>query len=114
LGEVKTQGVIPLIKDKTTLVEVIGEAGGFTDRANETNVKIIRGDEKNPKVIVADLNDIKSINDPNNVLQNGDIIYVAQNKRAARNDNLQNFSTLTAPILILFNTVLIIFTLVHK
>jgi polysaccharide export outer membrane protein len=114
LGEVKSQGVIPLIKDKTTLVEVIGEAGGFTDRANETNVKIIRGDEKNPKVIVADLNDIKSINDPNNVLQNGDIIYVAQNKRAARNDNLQNFSTLISPILILFNTVLIIFTLARK
>ena len=114
LGEVKTQGNIPLVKDKTTLIEVIGEAGGLTDRANETNIKIIRGDQKNPKVIIADLNDISSINDPNNVLQSGDIIYVAQSKRAARNDNLQNFSTVISPVLILFNTALIIFSLVRK
>jgi len=114
LGEVKAQGNIPLVKDKTTLVEVIGEAGGLTDKANETNIKIIRGDEKNPKVIIANLNDIKSINDPNNVLQNGDIIYISQNKRAVRNDNLQNFSTVISPVLILFNTALIIFSLVRK
>lgn len=114
LGEIKSQGVVPLVKDKTTLVEVIGEAGGLSDRANETNIKIIRGGEKNPKVIIANLNDLKSINDPNNVLQNGDIIYIAQNKRATRNDNIQNFSTLLSPILILFNTALIIFTLARK
>jgi len=113
-GEVKTQGNIPLVKDKTTLVEVIGEAGGLTDRANETNIKIIRGDEKNPKVIIADLNDIKSINDPNNVLQNGDIIYVTQNRRAVRNDNIQNFSTISSPALLLLNTALIILSLARK
>jgi polysaccharide export outer membrane protein len=114
LGEVKAQGNFPLVKDKTTLIELIGEAGGLTDKANETNIKIIRGDEKTPKVIIANLNDIKSINDPNNVLQNGDIIYIAQNKRAVRNDNLQNFSTLISPALILFNTALIILTLARK
>jgi len=113
-GEVKTQGNIPLIKDKTTLVEIIGEAGGLTDRANETNIKIIRGDQRNPKVIIANLNDIQSINDPNNVLQSGDIIYVAQNRRAIRNDNLSNFSTIAQPVLLLFNTVLIIYTLLRK
>jgi polysaccharide export outer membrane protein len=114
LGEVKAQGNIPLVKDKTTLVEIIGQAGGLTDRANETNIKIIRGDEKNPKVIIADLNDIKSINDPNNVLQNGDIIYVSQNKRAVRNDNIQNFSTISSPILLLLNTALIILSLSRR
>jgi len=114
LGEVKAQGNFPLIKDKTTLVEIIGEAGGLTDKANETNIKIIRGDQRNPKVIIANLNDIQSINDPNNVLQSGDIIYIAQNKRAVRNDNLQNFSTVVSPVLLLFNTALIIYTLLRK
>ena len=114
LGEIKGQGNYALTKDKTTLVELIGEAGGLTDKANEKNIKIIRGTEKNPKVIQIDLNNIRSINDPGTILQSGDIIYVAQNSRAARSDNLQNFSTLFQPVLILFNTALILYTLIHK
>jgi polysaccharide export outer membrane protein len=114
LGEIKGQGNIPLVKDRTTLVEVIGEAGGLTPGADEKNIKIIRGTEKDPKVIEVDLEDIRSINDPKTILQSGDIIYVSQNKRAARNDNLQNFSVILQPALILFNTALIIFTLVRK
>lgn len=114
-GEIKAQGSFPLLKEHTSLVEMIGFAGGLTDKANETNIKIIRGTEKNPKVIQVDLSDIHSINDPKAVLQNGDIIYIAQNKRAARNDNFQNFSTsFFQPVLLLFNTALIIFTLVRR
>lgn len=114
LGEIKAQGNYVLTKDRTTLVELIGEAGGLTERANEKNIKIIRGTEKNPKVTEVDLNNIRSINDPVSILQSGDIIYIAQNKRAARSDNLQNFSTVFQPVLILFNTVLILYTLIHK
>jgi polysaccharide export outer membrane protein len=114
LGEIKAQGNYVLTKDRTTLVELIGEAGGLTERANERNIKIIRGSEKNPKVTEIDLNNIRSINDPVSILQSGDIIYVAQSKRASRSDNLQNFSTIFQPVLILFNTVLILFTLIRR
>jgi polysaccharide export outer membrane protein len=114
LGELKAQGNYPLTKDKTTIVELIGQAGGLTDRADERHVKIIRGTEQNPKVVEIDLNNIQSINSPNSVLQNGDIVYIAQNKRAVRNDNLQNFSIIVQPALILFNTALIILTLARK
>ena len=114
LGEIRAPGNYFLTKDKTTLIELIGQAGGLTEKADEKSVKIIRGTELNPKVIELDLNDIRSINSPDAVLQNGDIIYVAQNKRAARNDNLQNFSLLVQPLLLVFNTALIIFTLVRK
>jgi polysaccharide export outer membrane protein len=114
LGEIKGQGNYVLTGDKTTLVELIGEAGGLTEKANEKDIKIIRGTEKTPKVTVIDLNNIQSINSPNAILQSGDIIYIAQSKRAARGDNLQNFSTVFQPILILFNSALIIFTLIHK
>lgn len=114
LGESKIQGNFPLVKDRTTLVEMIGEAGGLTDKANEKNIKIIRGDHNNPDVTTIDLSNIKSITDPATILQNGDIIYIAQNKRAVRNDKLSNFSTILQPALILFNTALIIFTLAHN
>ncbi len=114
LGEIRVQGNYVLTKDRTTLIELLGEAGGLTERANEKNIKIIRGTEKNPKVTEIDLNNIRSINDPVSILQSGDIIYIAQNKRASRSDNLQNFSTIFQPVLILFNTALILFTLIHK
>ncbi len=114
LGEFKAQGNFPLVKDKTTLVEMIGEAGGLSDRADEKNVKIIRGDQKNPQVTYINLRDIQSINDPRAILQNGDIVYIAQNKRAVRNDNLQNVSTLVQPILLLFNTALVVLSLSRR
>jgi len=114
LGEIKGQGNYPLVKDRTSLVEMIGLAGGLTDRADEKNIKIIRGGKENPKVTLVDLSDIRSINDPSTILQNGDIIYIAQNRRAIRSDKLQNFSTIMQPALLLFNTALIIFTLAHK
>jgi polysaccharide export outer membrane protein len=112
-GEVKGQGNFPLIKDRTTLVEMIGQAGGLTERANETNIKIIRGTERNPQVTEIDLSNIQSINDPRALLQNGDIIYVAENKRAIRTDKMANFSSIYQPAILLFNTALIIITLIR-
>ena len=114
-GEAKGQGSFPLTKEHMTLVEMIGQAGGLTDRADEKHIKIIRGTEKNPKVISVDLSDIYSINDPKAVLQNGDIVYVSLNTRAVRNENFQNFSTSWfQPVLLVFNTALIIFTFIHR
>jgi polysaccharide export outer membrane protein len=114
LGEIKSQGNFPLVKDKTNLIEMIGEAGGLTERADEKNIKIIRGDPKNPLVAEVDLSKIKTLADPRIILQNNDIIYIAQNKRAVKNDQLQNFSSTISPILIVFNTALIIYTFIHR
>jgi polysaccharide export outer membrane protein len=114
LGEIKVQGNFILKKDKTTLIELIGEAGGLTDKANEKNIKIIRGSESNPQVTQISLDNIGSINDPNAILQSGDIIYIAQNRRAIRNDNLQNFSFIVQPAILLLNTALVVFTLIRR
>lgn len=114
LGEIKVQGNFPLVKDKTTLVELIGEAGGLTENANEKNIKIIRGTQTNVKVIQVDLSNIRSLTDPTAILQNGDVVYIAQNKRAIRAGKLQDYSVIIQPVLILFNTALIIFTLAHR
>ncbi|MHB8206964.1 polysaccharide biosynthesis/export family protein [Mucilaginibacter sp.] len=112
-GETKGQGNFPLVKDRTTLVEILGDAGGITENADETNIKIIRGTEKNPKVTRIDLSQISAVNDPRAIVQNGDIIYVSKNKRAIRNDKVQNFSAIYQPAVLLMNTLLLIFTLVR-
>ncbi|MES2062876.1 MAG: polysaccharide biosynthesis/export family protein [Bacteroidota bacterium] len=111
LGEVRSPGNFPIVKDNSTLVELIGQAGGLTPAANEKNIKIIRNKNNTQNVTVIDLSNINSLSDPRTYLQNGDIIYVAQNKRAIRTENLQNFNTWVQPALLLLNTALIIFTL---
>jgi polysaccharide export outer membrane protein len=111
LGEIKSPGNYLLVKDKTTLIELIGQAGGLTDKANERNVEIIRGDPAHPIVKRIDLSNIRSLSDPAGILQNGDIIYIAENKRAIQTDKITTFSTIIQPALIVLNTILIIFTL---
>jgi polysaccharide export outer membrane protein len=114
LGEIRSQGNFPLVKDKTNLIEMIGQAGGLTDKANEKDIKIIRGDPKNPQVTVIDLSNIKTLGDPRIILQNNDIIYISQNKRAVKNDQLQNFTTTVSPIFIVINSALILYTLIRR
>lgn len=114
LGEIRVQGNYPLVKDKTSLVELIGAAGGLTERADEKTIKIIRGDPKNPQITQVDLSNVKTLADPRIILQNNDIIYIAQNKRAIKNDQLQNVTTTLQPGLIILNTALIIYTLIHR
>jgi polysaccharide export outer membrane protein len=114
LGEVRTQGNYLLLKDKTNLVDMIGEAGGLTDKANEKNIQIVRGDKAHPQIIIADLNNIRTLANPELNLQNNDIIYVSQNKRSVRTESQQNLSGIFQSALVFLNTALIIYTLSKK
>ena len=114
LGEVRIQGNYLLLKDKTNLVDVIGEAGGLTEKANETNVQIIRGNKAHPQVILADLSNVGTLANSALYLQNDDIIYVSQNKRAIRTDSMQNVSSIFQSVLLFINTALIIYTISKK
>jgi polysaccharide export outer membrane protein len=111
LGEIKNQGNFNLVKEKTTLIDIIGQAGGLSNTADEKNIKIIRSDKQGQKTIWVDLSNINILNDPKIILQDNDIVYIAQNKRAVRDDKLQNFTTLIQPSVLIFNTALIIYSL---
>lgn len=111
LGETNGQGNFALLKDNTTLVEMLGQAGGLTRNADERTVKIIRGTGLNQEVKQIDLSNISAISDPNAILQNGDIIYVAQNKRAIRDDKITGVTSLIQPALLFLNTALLIYSL---
>lgn len=112
MGEVKKPGNYPLLKDETTLMEMLGEAGGLTDKGNEKKVRIVRGEGLQTKqTIEVDLSDVAALTNPATIIQNQDIIYVEQNRRAIRNEKLQNITTIAQPALLLLNTALIILTL---
>jgi polysaccharide export outer membrane protein len=113
LGEVKAAGPVLLTHDNTTLVEILGQAGGLTEKADNTTVKIIRAGQT-PKTDIIDLSDAKILSDPRIIVQNDDIVVVAPNKRAIRTEKLQDFSTIAAPVLLVINTTLLIFTLIRR
>ncbi|MFC0514591.1 hypothetical protein ACFFGT_10275 [Mucilaginibacter angelicae] len=103
-----------LTKDRTTLVELTGEAGGLTDKPNEVNIKIIRGDQQRPQVTEINLKDIRLTNVHPAFIPSGEAVYIPQSKGVIRNDKLQNRSVITRPVLLLLTTALIIFTLSHR
>lgn len=111
LGEVRRPGNYQLIKDNASLIDMLGEAGGITDKGNEKHVKVVRGGIVNPQIIELDLSDVASLSSPAMMMQNNDVIYIEQNKKSLRNEKLQNFSTLIQPILLLLNSALIITTI---
>lgn len=109
LGEIASQGNYPLVREKTSLIDIIGQAGGLTKSADEKTVKIIRGNKQD--VVNVDLSNINTLADPNMIMHDNDIVVIGQNKKAVRDEKLQSFSTIAQPSLLIFNTALIILTL---
>ncbi|RFZ92825.1 hypothetical protein D0C36_15630 [Mucilaginibacter conchicola] len=113
-GEVRQPGSYMLVSDKTNLIDILAQAGGLTDKGDEKKVKIVRGGMKDPQVMYFDLGDFRTVSNPAIILQSQDIIYVAQNRRAIKNEKMQDFSTIVQPGLLFLNTALLIFTIARK
>jgi len=114
LGEVRSPGNYALTKDNTKLIDILGEAGGLTEKANEQNIQIIRGEEQTPDITAVNLRETTTLHDSRTILANNDVIYVAQNNSAIRAQKVQNFSVIAQPVLLMINTALIIFTLARQ
>ena len=76
IGEVKKPGVVSVTNGTMNIVEAIAQSGDLTDLAARDNIKIIRGDLRNPTVRTIDLANIVALNDASLLLRPNDIIYV--------------------------------------
>jgi polysaccharide export outer membrane protein len=114
LGEVKNPNKYVLDRENTSLVELLGQAGGPTIRANLNRVKIVRGDPQNPEILFINLENSETIKDPRLQIQNRDVVYIEPTKLNGTGDRVSGFSALIQPILIVINTFLVIFTLTRK
>jgi len=68
--------VVALVNDNTTLFEVLAASGGIPENGKADQIKLIRGDLKNPEVYLIDLSTLKGIRNADLVLQANDIIYI--------------------------------------
>lgn len=76
IGEVKKPGVVSVTNGTMNVIEAIAQSGDLTDLASRDNVKIIRGDLRNPTVRTIDLANIVALNESSLLLRPNDIIYV--------------------------------------
>ncbi|RZL50220.1 MAG: hypothetical protein EOO93_23725, partial [Pedobacter sp.] len=111
LGEFSKQGNFLLERDNTTLIDIIGEAGGITKTADPKTLKIIRGDRSKPEIIYVNLNDINSLASKKLVLQNDDIIVLQTTKGTAASEKLQSYNNILQPLLVVVNLAVLIFTI---
>lgn len=111
LGEFSKQGNFLLQRDNTTLIDILGEAGGITKTADPKTLKIFRGDRTNPEIIHVNLNDYKSLASQKLILQNNDIIVLQPDKNVAVAEKLQGFNNIIQPLLVVVNLAVLIFTL---
>lgn len=85
LGEVRSQGVIKIDKEKMTLFEAIAQAGGLTDSAIRDNILIVTNTSSGGVIMRSvDLTNFDKIDFTNLMLRPNDIVYVQP-------DNLKKF-----------------------
>lgn len=104
-GDGGTAKVVSLQNTNTTLFEALALSGGIVD-GKAYNIKLIRGDLKNPKVYKINLSTIDGVKQANLLLQANDIIYVEPRARIT-----QRLLTEIAPYISLLTTGLLIYGL---
>lgn len=95
--------VVTLQNTNTTVFEALAMAGGITD-GKAYNIKLIRGNLKNPQVYKIDLSTLNGVKQANLVLQANDIIYVEPRARVT-----QRILTEITPYVSLLTTALLIY-----
>lgn len=81
LGEVNAPGNYLIDKQQKSLLELIGDAGGFSKYANKQRIKILRKDpEGRLEEIKVDLTEIETLYTQDLALRSRDIIYVPERR----------------------------------
>lgn len=76
MGEVVNPGLYVLNKERTNLLEVLAMADGVNRFGRLKEVKVIRGDLKDPEIIIFDLRQIEAIGTEDLIVHDNDIVYV--------------------------------------
>jgi len=76
LGEIMTQGVMPVSQDRINVIEAIALAGGVTDYGNREKILILRETGQGYKSIYIDVSKRSILSSENFYLQPNDIIYI--------------------------------------
>lgn len=75
--------IVELNDAPTNLLEVIAKSGGLAQMSKAYKIKVIRGDIKNPEVILIDLSTLEGMRRADLIIQSNDIIYIEERQANA-------------------------------
>ena len=96
--------VINLDNENMNVIEVLTMAGGLDQAAKSYNIRLIRGDLKNPNVYIIDLSTMDGVRNSQLNVQPNDIIYVERQRKV-----LSQILTEIGPIVMFVNTLLLVY-----
>ena len=112
LGEVNTPGNYVLDKERKSLLEIIGDAGGFTNYADKTQIKILRRLENaEMEEIQIDLTEIETLYEVDISLRSRDVIYIPE-RRAKQFESV--VSGKIAPVVGVIGSIAILLSLIQS
>ncbi|MAC85220.1 MAG: hypothetical protein CL624_13905 [Arcobacter sp.] len=76
IGEVKSPGIVSVTNGTMNVIEAIARSGDLTDYASRTDIKVIRGDLRNPEIRNVNLTEMDAISLASLYLKPNDILYV--------------------------------------
>jgi len=101
--------VIPLENEQMSVIEVVALAGGIPNEAKGHNIRLIRGDLKNPTVQVIDLTTIQGLRNAELKVESGDIIYIEPVRKIV-SESLRDIS----PILSVITSMVTLIVLIRR
>lgn len=94
IGEVSHPGVYTVSNEQVNLFEAVAMAGDLTIYGKRDNVRIVRKENRQQKLITVNLNDENLIYSPDFYLRQNDIVYVEPNKAKKQSANIGSSTNL--------------------
>lgn len=110
LGEVKSPGPITLEKERNSLIEILGRAGGPDYYANAGQVQLLRMKGQQRIEYVVDLTKLSTVEQESLWVQAGDILYLPPQKRKS----LQKESASLVPFAAILSSLAVVLTVISK
>ena len=103
LGAVNNPGNYKIVNPDANVLYALSLANDMTEYGNRKRVKVIRNNKEENRIFYVDLTDMKTLNNPNFMLQPHDVIYVAPlNKRFYAFTNLPNLISMSISAITLY------------